>query len=559
MNGNYLNTWSNDVVNEPSFKMILNSGQSELKIRLAREAGDYGEDEDVKFNNEVDCYIVDNEAPNGLLIYSGYISDYQPSLDASDEYIEITALGYVTELENTTFIDTNGNTAKVYSGEDPKNIISDILTLYNGNPSYGKVIAGSMDATGFVRDYTFNNTSNQQAIDKTRELCPSGWWWYVDEQKKLNLHAKSSIAKHTFIVGRHITKMDGFKTMRDLKNAVRFIGGVASGESQFYKVYDKNTTVPNLSYLSSSESSYGRREYVMVDTRVIDEDTADAMATAYLETYYEPAIRATIDILDNNGDNQNIGYDIESIKPGDTCRIIDPKFQAGSQSYALNKVMIIQTVQYDFDKVTLELSVRPPWVAKRIQDIYRDLNKSVLSQTPPAPSGVEAIDVQQFGNATYGTQEQPNILTAIMSADGQTGCWIDKTGVYAKKNNIDTFRVDAETGDACFGGTLTAGISIISPIITGGTVQTASSGDRVILNGNTNQLEFYHNDDLLGYATSWYFPDENLEGIEIGTASGESGTYIGLSEGIKNMIIFAVGGSVVAYINDTGIHNGSPY
>ncbi len=397
--GVYITTWSSDVTNEPAFRMILNSGQSEMKIRLARTFGSYGEDSDVKFNNEVRVYIVDKEAPNGLLIYSGYISDYQPSLDNSDEYVEITTLGYVVELENTVFINTDGNTAKVYLSQDPKDIIADILTLYAG-----KVTAGSMDATGVSRDYTFNNITNQQAIDKARELCPAGWWWYVDEQKHLNLHAKSVTATHTFIVGKHLTKIEGFKTVRDLKNAVRFIGGVPSGGAQLYKVYTDPTSI----------GLYGRKEYVMIDTRVITTATADAMVQAYLDTNKNPFVRATVDILDSNGDDQALGYDIDSIKPGDTCKVIDPKFPAGAQTYALNQVMIIQSVQYDYDKVTLELSIRPPWVAKRIQDIYKDLNRSVLSDVPVYPSNAVGVTLGDlFGNVTYGDVSQPNSLSVL--------------------------------------------------------------------------------------------------------------------------------------------------
>ena len=398
--GTYLTTWSSEVMNDPTFKMIMNSGQGEMRIQLARPINSYGEDVDVKFNNEVRTYVIDKENPTGLLLYSGYISDYQPMVDETSEYIEVTVLGFVVELENTVLVDSNGNTAKVYTGEDPSDIIADILSLYNALG--GRVTAGTIDATGTTRDYNFNGSTNQQAIDKCREISPIGWYWFVGADKKLNFKNKSVTADHTFIIGKHLTKMEAFKTMRDLKNVVRFIGGVPSGSPQLYKYYSDSTSISN----------YGRREYVMIDQRVISSDTADAMANAFLDANKYPFVRATVTILDSNGDDQNFGYDIESIKPGDTCKIIDPKAPAGIQTYALNQVMIIQTVQYDYDTVTLELSIRAPWVAKRIQDIYRDLNKSVLADVPPYPVGaVGGTFPSIFGNVTIGDPNQPNQLT----------------------------------------------------------------------------------------------------------------------------------------------------
>lgn len=403
--GVYITTWSTEVMNESSFKMIMNSGQGEMKIQLAREIKSYGEDFDVKFNNEVRTYIVDKEAPNGVLLYSGYISDYQPMVDEASEYVEVTVLGFVVELENTILVDGNGNTAKVYVGTDPSTMIASILSLYNAMG--GKVTAGVIDATGVVRDYNFNNLTNQQAIDKVREISPTGWYWFVGSDKKLDFHLKSATADHTFFIGKHLTKIEAFKTMRDLKNVVRFIGGVPAGSVQLYKKYEESVSIGN----------YGRKEYVMIDQRVISEITADAMANGFLAANKDPFVRAIVTILDSNGDDQNFGYDIESIKPGDTCKIIDPKAPAGSQTYALNQVMVIQTVQYDYDTVTLELSIRPPWVAKRIQDIYRDLNKNILADVPAYPEdAIGGAFPNIFGNITVGDPSQPNKITVVEGA-----------------------------------------------------------------------------------------------------------------------------------------------
>jgi hypothetical protein len=500
--GVYITTWSTEVTNEPSFRMIINSGLGEMKIRLARPINNYGEDLDVKFNNKIETYIWDKDAPNGVLIYSGYISDYEPVVGNNDEYIEVVVLGYVADLENKTFVDSNGNTAKVYASYDPANIITSILSLFGGSVS-----AGTIDTVGVSRDYTFNNITFQQAIDKCREFCASGWYWFVGADNLLNFHLKSATATHTFVIGKHFTKLNATKTTRDLKNAVRFIGGTPAGGVQLYKVYEDATSI----------AAYGRREYVMIDQRVAVTATADAMAQSYLDANKYPFVRATVTILDNNGDDQSEGYNIESIKPGDTCKILDPTISAGAQSYALNQVMIIQSVQYDFDSVTLELSIRPPWVALRIQDLYNDINAVNASNAPTSPAGVGvAIPGINLGNLTFGDPKQPTTLTALWGA----------VSAYTA-TGVQTINAGVVTADY-----VVANIAMGSPIITGGTitgaiVQTAATGRRIVMRSPSQyELGFYYDADLLGSLSADYDIGTDMFGC---TLSGGGGTYVSLA------------------------------
>jgi hypothetical protein len=400
--GLFVGTWGADVISDPSFRMIINSGQGELKVRLARPLSDYGEDVDVAFNNKVELYCVDKDVPNGLLIYSGYISDYQPVVTANDEYVEVTVLGYVTELELTTFVDTNLNTAKLYTATDPSTMVQQVIAQAGTH-----ITAGYIAMTGITRSYSFNNMKCSDLLNEIRNISPVGWYWYVGPSNALTFKQKSATADHTFIIGKHLTSINAYKTIRDLYNAVRFIGGTPTGAVQLYKKYEDTVSI----------NRYGRREYVWIDQNVAVAATADAMANDFLTANSLPFVRATMTILDNNGDDQERGYDIESIKPGDTCKVLDPDATAGAQSYALNQVMLIQTVQYDGDTVTLELTKRAPWVAKRIQDIYRDMNGNVLVSTPTSVNG-EGVNIPGFdlGNETFGDPTNPKKLTALNGA-----------------------------------------------------------------------------------------------------------------------------------------------
>lgn len=95
--GTYLTTWS-DIVSNIEFNNEINSAGGQMKLTLARNAGDYGEGSDVDFGHKVKIYVFDKEEPNGLLIFQGYISSYTPIY--KDDKVDVTILSYGAELND---------------------------------------------------------------------------------------------------------------------------------------------------------------------------------------------------------------------------------------------------------------------------------------------------------------------------------------------------------------------------------------------------------------------------------------------------------------------------
>jgi hypothetical protein len=411
-NGTYITTWSSEVVNDPTFKSVINGGLSELIIKLAREFNSIDEDDsnrDINFRNEIQLWIQDLEEPNGLLIYDGFISDYSPYLDGNDEYINVTCLGYVDDLSSSELIDSNHNTAITYPSSlhpqtDPGDIIKNILIL-----SAGKITGTStVFNTGTSVNYTFNNSTVKDAIDKAKDMSLADWYWFVGVDNKLHFQESNVTVDHTLFIERDILKIDTYKTIRDLKNEVRFIGGYTNpldptDTTQLYKVYQD----------SASIALYGKRSHTIVDTKVIVETTANAQANKFLEEHKDPFVRSTIEVIDSNGD-QTRGYDIESLKPGDTVQIIDPRMPSDSQVYSFSQPFIIQTVTYEFDKATIELSVRPPWIALALQRQINALSQDQNSNIPTHPIGTGVDDLSTIVNTqVYGADNQPGQLVVL--------------------------------------------------------------------------------------------------------------------------------------------------
>ena len=436
--GAFLTIWSTEVSSDPSFKSVINGGLSELNINLARSFNSINEnnsDRDINFRNTVELWISDKEQGSGIKIYSGFISDYSPYLDNNSEYIKVTCLGYVADLEASDFVDTNGNTAVQYSQQDPGFIIGDILTKVNC-----KIQAGSVNLTGQLIDYTYNNTTGRQAIDKAREYSLSDWYWYVGADNLLNFkQASTTTPNHTLTIGKDILKIDTQKTMRDLKNEVRFIGGfydptrlstdpLYTPTTQLYKIYQDLTSI----------AQYGKRTHVIIDKRVISDATANAQANKFLAENAYPTIRATIDVIDSNGDDAN-GYDIESLHPGDTVKIIDPEYSSndiGTQPYSLTQIFIIQTVQYDYDKATIELSQRPPWAPLTIQNQINKFIQDQNSSIPIYPSNQVGVAnlYNVINNQVIGADNQPGIYVVYDSQHDKVAGFIGKdpksSGIY---------------------------------------------------------------------------------------------------------------------------------
>lgn len=95
-----------------------------------------------------------------------------------------------------------------------------------------------------------------------------------------------------------------------------------------------------------------------------------------------------------------------------------------------------------------------------------------------------------LGSFSFGVSGALQIGTFSAGVSGDIK--ISPAGIVGRNSsNINTFTIDATTGNASFRGNIT-GSTITGTTITGGTIQTAASGQRVEM-ANTNQINFYNN------------------------------------------------------------------
>jgi hypothetical protein len=295
-----------------------------------------------------------------------------------------------TDLYFVTYT-TTGATTKSYSSQDPSTILETILDNFNDNGGVVTYTAGSIDTTGTTVSYTFNTQTILECINKILELAPEGWYWYVDPATNLvHFHQKNSAADHTFTLGKDIKLMRVEKRTEGIVNTVYFTGGDTGGGTILYKKFAD----------TSSVGLYGIRAIRYTDERVTSATTATTIANRILNSHSAPEIRIQVEIADSNV--QSGGYDIETITIGDVINIRNVQGNTGSSlwdvalwdqdrwDYNIAQVatMYLQIVRIEYypDRAVIMCSTLPPDVAKRIEDINRNLVATQTASNPSAPS-----------------------------------------------------------------------------------------------------------------------------------------------------------------------------
>jgi hypothetical protein len=399
--GAYITTWS-DVISEPSFSSSVNGGLGELKVKLARLADDFGESDDITFRNQVVVRCFDSDTNDGVIIFNGWISGYTPDLSENKEYIEVVILGYVQELSRVELLDngsgindtpTAGNTTLTYTTKDPSNILKDIVDKYNAlSGALGKInyATGSVDLTGTTISYTFKTVTIKDAIDKLIEMCPVGWYWYLDADNVIHMHEFADTPEHTFYVKKDIKEIKPYKRIENVKNVAYVIGAEVSGENLFRK-YER----------AESISAYGRSVIFIEDGRLTDSGTMQKFADASLGADDEPEIRTQLIVIDNNNSG-DFGKDIENILPGQVIKVLNflskktytlwgqalwdvDKWGYDIANVTATNVNVVK-VDYTPDYVKLEVSSKLPFFTRTVNELRRRLDAKTATNNPVAPT-----------------------------------------------------------------------------------------------------------------------------------------------------------------------------
>lgn len=333
--GDFLGNLNPKRAQEPTFPWKANGGQGQLRFRYIVPFDDFDETL-LAYMNIVQVYEVDESNPTGRLIYTGFVSQYAPYTDGSEQGVNVTLLGLVSFL-SLAYYKSGSSYTVTHTNQDPADILKAIIdhfnTIYvvsstefpNGLIHYA---GGFIDNVGTLVDLTFEDQHWNEAFDKVFSYAPEGWFWRIGPDGNTYLQEKSATPVHAFTVGKDTETLDVTRNTEKIKNLLTFRDS-AAGVTTFQD--------------ATSQGVYGVREEIYTASETADATAIAEYGAAFIANNKDPKVNARMVI--------NLNYDIESIKPGDTCRVNN--FKLGADILADN--MQIVSVSYSPDKATLML------------------------------------------------------------------------------------------------------------------------------------------------------------------------------------------------------------
>lgn len=381
--GEFLKTWDN--ASFSGFIKEINGGMGECLIDLG-EKFDYDGGE-LQLGNTVEILVSDKQTnmDEWQVIYSGYISLYEPYADGQKEGIRVHVLGHYTKLsidflksgsQTTLYTDAAAgvSTTSPSAITDVGIVMRGIIDRYRAETASPKLnySLGSIPVVSQNLKYTFEQKTYREAMDVVKEAAPTGYYYYVDQFGTVWLKAKATEPKHTFILGKHFKSVNVERSIEKVRNVILIWNGETGG-SKVYKEYKSDASI----------NQYGRRAAGMNDYGIDDEASADNIGNKFIAENKDPDIKVTCEILDDNyyGDYNGLaaGYDIETIEPGDTCRFIG---FAEEFSNIFKDNMMITKINYLVDRVELTIENVQSGIVDLTKRTDEKVNQEAVSGIP---------------------------------------------------------------------------------------------------------------------------------------------------------------------------------
>lgn len=325
--------------NVPTFRSRINGGLGECVLDLHYPFDAFDADV-VNFLNIVEIHAskVDEDSMTTVSdqIYKGFCSRIEPYSEGSSEGVRMTLLG-LGSLTTASFYKTGGNLEVSHGLQDPETIGRAIITHFN-TVYGGSLLSYSDDTTDNVGQnvsVTFTDQKWFDCLRKVGELAGTGWWWKIDELGLYWLKAKPSSPTHQFTIGREIASITATKDAEGVVNDlyVRRSGGTET-------TYSDATS--QVTYGTGSPAT-GKRSKTITDSSLDTEAAADARGEKEIEDNKDAKLRAILTL--------NQKYDLESVKVGETCIILNHDLPVSF----LPQNLLIVGLTYLGDSMTVEL------------------------------------------------------------------------------------------------------------------------------------------------------------------------------------------------------------
>jgi hypothetical protein len=293
---------------------------------------------------------------NGIDYFSGYIPSRVLNLQNRDTSVEIVAYGHVSRLFDMLY--RNGTTVAIdkTAGITASNLAKDVIDkaiALDSNFPINYTSSSVEDSVTTIKDKFILQKAGDTLIRAAVLAFDSSyiWHWVVNGDNVFRFKKNATSAVHTFVYGG--TALGFSRLAEDVQQGTNEVFVVYNGGANIKRVVDQD-----------SIDAIGIRSLVVNETNATDSTTATEIGNAYLASRTPPIRTITVTIGSN--------YPIESINPGDTCRIDNlPSDIAG----IMTQNMFITKTTYRRDTVDLELSLKNPFIQNQLEVIKKRLEK----------------------------------------------------------------------------------------------------------------------------------------------------------------------------------------
>lgn len=335
-----------------SISSNLNSGYGALDFTLPRKFDVLaGSDPQDLTNYELQVIAYDDEQPLGTTLFSGEVVSSVRSLSGDGESVSYTAISPLERIEKIDLEDTDS--IVTYSAVEIADIFKDIILKCNAKAKQEilKFTSTSLATTGVTLTTTFKNAFIGDALKSVFKATPSNFVWYVDVDRTVYLKAVATTPTHYFYNTKDVSSIVRETDKSKIVNAVKLWDGLAS--PTILQKYINNT----------SAETYGYRAEAVQDGRYTTTAGALNFGTTFVTKNKEPNDQFTITIIDSSGG----GYDIDSIKVGDTFRLLN--FDVATNIPTL----LVVTSKTDYlDYCTITASDRNQYVSRELYNLKKE-------------------------------------------------------------------------------------------------------------------------------------------------------------------------------------------
>jgi len=306
--------------------------------------------------------VTDNTGPLGVQYFSGYIPRRQLNLVSGDQSVELVAFGFASRLFDIPFrsgtTTTINHTASGILASDLAEDVIDGAVALDADLPITYTADSVENSTDTIKD-KFVLQKCGEVLNRVIQLAYDAnkiWYWTVLGDNLFRFKSKgitdaAGKPDHSLTYNKNVFQFPRFG--EDLPDSFNEVLVVYNGGANIKRVIDQ-----------ASINLVGLRSITVNETNIPDVTTATELGNAVLASRVPPIRSVTVTVTCN--------YDIESINPGDTCRI--DNLPIDIQNILTRHMFITKTI-YKRDTVDLELSLKTPYIQSQVESIRRRFEK----------------------------------------------------------------------------------------------------------------------------------------------------------------------------------------